>query len=440
MEVLVVGGGGREHALAWKLAQSTQVSKVWVLPGNAGTAQGHPKIANVSGVSLDDPEHAEVVRFVDHHRIGYVVVGPEKPLVDGLCDVLRKHNVKCFGPGKVGAHLEASKAFSKEFMNKYNIPTATHRTFTSFNEAWEYARQLPHRVVVKASGLAAGKGVVLPENNQELEKALREIMVDRIFGDAGDEVVLEEYLEGEEVSCLAFTDGNHVVAMPGAQDHKRVFENDAGPNTGGMGAYAPAPVLTAALRDTVMHTVLQRTIEGLKAEGITYVGIIYAGIMLTKDGVKVLEYNCRFGDPETQVLMALLDSDLLEVMLACSNGTLASCPVNWKQGYAITVICASGGYPGPYENGKAISLPTHMHNDAIVFHSGTKFVDSQLVTWGGRVLAVTAFADSIPSAVALAYTTIAGPESASESGIRQGVWFEGMHFRKDIAHRALKHV
>eukprot|EP00299_Pterocystis_sp_00344_P009868 c4288_g1_i1.p1 GENE.c4288_g1_i1~~c4288_g1_i1.p1 ORF type:complete len:398 (-),score=88.86 c4288_g1_i1:197-1231(-) len=331
------------------------------------TSRGIP-ISNRNVTAVDD-----LVTLAINEKIDLVMVGPEVPLVEGVTDAMTSAGIACFGPTRAAAQLEASKAFSKDFMIRHNIPTATHRSFTKFEEAVEYVQSVSHRLVVKASGLAAGKGVIIPETKEATIDAVKAVLVEREFGEAGAEVVVEEFLDGEEVSCLAFTDGTTVVAMPPAQDHKRVFDGDQGPNTGGMGAYAPAPVLTQELANIVMTDVLQRTVDGMKAEGFEYKGVLYAGIMITKQGeVKVLEFNCRFGDPETQVILPLLESDLTEVLLACVRGTLQPDLVKWKTECAATVVLASEGYPGLYPKDRKISGLDVDADGVWVFHAGTK--------------------------------------------------------------------
>ncbi|KAJ3357880.1 hypothetical protein GGF32_000829 [Allomyces javanicus] len=421
ISVLVIGGGGREHALAWKLAQSAKVARVYVAPGNGGTAT----LNKVENVAIKDTDLDALVSFAQSKNVALVVPGPEAPLVIGVADRFKKAGIPCFGPSAYAAQLEGSKAFSKDFMARHAIPTAEYRTFTDYDQAVAYVRSVPHRVVLKASGLAAGKGVLLPATTDEALAGLKTMMVDRAFGDAANEVVVEEHLDGEECSVLAFSDGHTVIAMPPAQDHKRALDNDLGPNTGGMGAYAPAPVGTPAVLAAVQTQVLQRTIDGIRREGHPFVGILYAGIMVTKNGPKVLEFNVRFGDPETQVLLPLLSSDLADVMLAACNGALDSVTVEFaKDQAACTVIAASGGYPDAYAKGLPITVGTVPKN-ATVFHAGTAVQNGKLVTSGGRVLTVTAVASDLKAAVASAY-----------DGIKQ-VKFDKMHYRTDIAHRAM---
>lgn len=433
--VLVVGSGGREHALAWALARSPQVEHVYVAPGNAGTAwdpnpsagEWQPR-SGCSRVPIAARDFDGLIAFAREQHVDLTVVGPEDPLAAGIVDAFQAAGLRAFGPTQAAARIEASKAFAKEFMVRHAIPTARHATFSRYEEALEHLRGVDYDVVVKASGLAAGKGVIVPNSREEAEEALKRIMVDRAFGSAGDEVVIEERLYGQEASVLAFTDGQTVVPMPPAQDHKPVFDGDRGPNTGGMGAYAPAPLVTPALLDEIVRTVLQPAVDGLRAEGTPYVGVLYAGLMITADGPRVLEFNCRFGDPETQVILPLLACDLVDVLEACLDGTLHRADVQWRSGAAVTVVAASEGYPGPYPKGRPITgieeaeaLP-----GVVVFHAGTeRDAEGRLVTAGGRVLNVTAIADDLPQAIHRAYEAMAR------------IHFEGMHYRRDIGRRAL---
>jgi phosphoribosylamine--glycine ligase len=422
--VLIIGRGGREHALAWKLAQSPRVERVRVAPGNGGTALAGGKVANVD---LHEGDFAGLIDFARGNGVTLTLVGPEAPLADGIVDAFQAAGLRCFGPSRAAAQIEASKAFAKDFMARHDIPTARHATFTDIDVALAHLRQIDYPVVLKASGLAAGKGVILPASSDEAETALRQIMVEREFGAAGDAVVIEERLAGPEASVLAFSDGRTVALMPAAQDHKRVFDDDQGPNTGGMGAYAPAPLMTPKLLDAVRQTVLQPAIDGLAAEGMPYIGVLYAGMMLTADGPRTLEFNCRFGDPETQVILPLLESDLVDVIEACLDGALAGLEVRWRASTAATVVAASEGYPGSYPKGReitgvaeAVVLP-----DVAVFHAGTRLEDDgRLLTDGGRVLAVTGVGDDLPAALSGAY-----------SGIER-IHFQGMHYRRDIGAKA----
>ncbi|KAK9523808.1 hypothetical protein VZT92_017698 [Zoarces viviparus] len=425
--VLVVGGGGREHALAWKLAQSPQIQQVLVAPGNAGTA-GCGKIRN-SEVSVSN--HAILAQFCKDHHVGLVVVGPEVPLAAGIVDDLTAAGVPCFGPSAKAAQLEASKSFSKAFMERHGIPTARYGSFTDPREACNYIRTADFpALVVKASGLAAGKGVIVAGDQDEACRAVMDIMKDRAFGSAGDTVVVEELLEGEEVSCLCFTDGSSVSAMPPAQDHKRLQDGDLGPNTGGMGAYCPTPQVSQDLLQQIRETVLQKTVDGMREEGTPYVGVLYAGLMLTKQGIKVLEFNCRFGDPECQVLLPLLKSDLYEVILNTMNGKLVSNAPVWQQdSSAVTVVMASAGYPGSYKKGVEITGLSQVQDSGLqVFHAGTALKEGGVVSSGGRVLTVTAVRPSLESALQAANRGTAA------------IGFPGAVYRRDIGHRAIAHL
>jgi len=437
-DVLVVGGGGREHAISVKLRDSEKVRHVFCAPGNGGTASEH----SMTNIAIGDSDVDGLVKFAQEKQVALVFVGPEAPLCAGLADACAGAGIPCFGPSKAAAELEASKAFSKVFFEKYGLPTAMFKNFKSgeHDVACKYVEDeyaAGREVVVKASGLAAGKGVLMPTSVEEAKAALNEVMVDKTFGDAGDEVVIEQLLVGEECSCMAFADGQVACMMVPAQDHKRVNDHDEGPNTGGMGAYAPAPCLTPRLRREV-EAILQKTVESMAADGRKYIGVLYGGFMLTKDGPMLLEYNCRFGDPETQVLLPLLESDLFEVALGCAQGDLkARVPegVQWKTGAAATVVCAAKGYPGSYPKG----LPVHGLEKAEavegvkVYHAGTKKIDNGLATSGGRVLAVTGQAASFQEALRRAYEAVdcirfdaPGADSLS------------LHCRRDIGHRAIK--
>lgn len=423
MRILLVGSGGREHALAWKLTQSSRTDRLYVAPGNAGTARLGPNVENVA-VAAEDVD--TVTAFARERRVDLAVIGPEAPLAAGLGDALRALGIAVFGPDRAAAEIESSKAFSKDFMARHGISTARFGVFREHTDALRHLLGVEYPVVIKASGLAAGKGVIVPECADDAEAALRQIMLDHEFGAAGDEVVIEERLSGPEVSVLAFCDGRTVRVMPPAQDHKRVGDGDTGLNTGGMGAYAPAPVAPPAFLAEVVRTVLQPTIDGLRAEGRPFVGVLYAGLMLTADGPRVLEFNARFGDPETQVILPLLESDLVEVLMACAEGRLADVDVVWRDGAAACVVLASEGYPGVYPKGRVIDGLDGQYPDAYVFHAGTTGRDGQVVTAGGRVLAVSGWGVDIRAALDRAYAAVAG------------VHFAGMHFRKDIGWRALQ--
>lgn len=424
MRILVIGGGGREHALVWKLAQSKQAEKIYVAPGNPGIAP----LAEC--VPLDTANNELVVKWAQENKIDLVVVGPEVPLVAGLSDALRKVGLAVFGPSSAAAAIEGSKSFSKELMKKYNIPTAFFKVCTDLEEAKAFVREQGAPIVIKADGLAAGKGVVVAMQEKEALDALDEIMGNRKFGAAGSSVVIEEFMDGEEASLFAFTDGKTIVPMVAAQDHKRVNDEDRGPNTGGMGAYAPAPVLTEALKEKCMETIIRPTLAAMAKEGRPYSGCLYTGLMIKDDSAKVVEFNCRFGDPETQAVVPLLDGDLAEIMMACATGTLRPEMVRWSDKAAVCVVMASGGYPGNYQKGLPITglQEANALQDVVVFHAGTKEVDGRIVTNGGRVLGVTAVGANIPQAKEKAYAAV------------NRIHFEQAHYRFDIAWRALKRL
>ncbi len=423
INVLVVGGGGREHALAWKLAQSPQVDRVFVAPGNGGTATGNDRIENVS---IETSEPDRLIAFASGNDVTLTVVGPEAPLVAGIVDRFDEAGLRCFGPVAAAARLEGSKTFSKQLMDRVGVPTAAYATFTEYEKALEYLRSAEAPPVIKASGLAAGKGVIVPNSTAEAEQALHRIMVDNEFGAAGNEVIIEERLVGQEATVLAFCDGTTLVPMPAAQDHKPLLDGDTGPNTGGMGAYAPTPLVDDVLMHQVVNQVMQPVIQALAIEGDPYVGVLYAGLMITEEGPKVLEFNCRFGDPEAQVVLPLLESDLLEILNACVDGTLAGTEVAWRDEVAATVVAASGGYPAEYTTGHAISGIDEANSvpGVTVFHAGTLAAD-QIVTAGGRVLAVTGVQPDLPMALACAYHGI------------DHIGFTGMQYRTDIGARRL---
>lgn len=418
MNILVIGSGGREHALYWKLSESPQTEQIYAIPGNPGMGAS-------AAIALDD--HAAILRFVKEHEIGLVVVGPEVPLMNGLVDELEAAGIRAFGPRANAAEIEGSKSFAKDLMKKYGIPTARYEVFTAAEPARAYIRQEGAPIVVKADGLAAGKGVIVAMTEQEALDAVDAIMEDHSFGDAGARVVIEEFMEGEEASLLAFTDGRTIRPMISAQDHKRAYDGDRGPNTGGMGTYAPAPVMTPEMTERAVEEILKPTIAAMAKEGRVYRGCLYLGLMVTADGPKVVEFNARFGDPETQVVLPLLDSDLVAIMCACADGTLADVPIRWKDGAAVCVVLASGGYPGHYEKGQEIhGLADAEAMGALVFHAGTAMKDGKLVTNGGRVLGVVGRGADISSAVDAAYA------AATK------ISFKDAYYRKDIAHRALE--
>ena len=418
MNILVIGSGGREHALYWKLSESPQTEQIYAIPGNPGMGAS-------AAIALDD--HAAILRFAKEHEIGLVVVGPEVPLMNGLVDELEAAGIRAFGPRANAAEIEGSKSFAKDLMKKYGIPTARYEVFTAAEPARAYIRQEGAPIVVKADGLAAGKGVIVAMTEQEALDAVDAIMEDHSFGDAGARVVIEEFMEGEEASLLAFTDGTTIRPMISAQDHKRAYDGDRGPNTGGMGTYAPAPVMTPEMTERAVEEILKPTIAAMAMEGRTYRGCLYLGLMVTADGPKVVEFNARFGDPETQVVLPLLDSDLVAIMCACADGTLADVPIRWKDGAAVCVVLASGGYPGHYDKGQEIhGLADAEAMGALVFHAGTAMKDGKLVTNGGRVLGVVGRGADISSAVDAAYA------AATK------ISFKDAYYRKDIAHRALE--
>ena len=422
MRVLVVGSGGREHALAWALSRSPAVSELHVAPGNAGT----------QALATNIPISAEDASALREHcrREGYdlVVVGPEAPLAEGLADLLLEDGLRVFGPRRQCAQIEASKAFSKDFMRAHGIPTAAYATFTDYDEARRYLEEHGVPVVVKASGLAAGKGVIVCQTLPEAQEALDAVMRQRAFGAAGDVVVLEDCLTGQEASVLAFTDGETVVPMVVAQDHKAAYDGDRGPNTGGMGCYAPADVVDEAVVGRVVAKVLQPAVDGLRAEGCRYVGVLYAGLMLQDNAFQVLEFNCRFGDPETQVILPLLETDLVEIMEACIDGRLAEVEVRWRRQHAVCVVMASGGYPGGYPKGLPIEGldAAAAQANTMIFHAGTRLEGGRVLTDGGRVLGVTAWDDTLALAKARAYEAV------------ERIHWSGAMYRTDIGAKGLR--
>ena len=422
MKVAVIGGGGREDALAVTLAKSPSVEKLYALPGSDAMAA----VAQCVPVGVEDL--SGIAAFCEKEGVDLVVVGPEVPLTEGLADVCQAKGIAVFGPNKAAAQMEGSKVFAKNLMKKYNVPTAAYASFTDGAAAKDYITAQGAPIVVKADGLAAGKGVVVAQTVDEALAAVDAIMEDRIFGESGGRIVIEECMVGEEASLLAFVDGKTIVPMISAQDHKRIFDGDKGPNTGGMGAYAPAPVMTPELTRTVYDTILVPVVKGLAAEGITYQGCLYAGLMITADGPKVVEFNCRFGDPETQAVLPLLDGDLAQIMLACAKGTLTADMVHWKQASACCVIMASKGYPESSHKGDVISGLDNVAPDVQVFHSGTKVVDGQYVTNGGRVLGVTALGATLQEAIDQAYANV------------RRISFDGQQVRQDIGAKGLRHL
>jgi len=430
MNILVIGSGGREHALVWKIAQSPKVIKIFCAPGNAGTSQiaENVNIASEDILSLRD--------FALHNQIDLTVVGPETPLVLGIVDEFEAHGLKIFGPGKNAALLEGSKVFAKKLMEKYNIPTADFLSFIDEAEAKKFIKKVGAPVVVKADGLAAGKGVIVCQTEAEAIRAVERILSEKEFGEAGNEVIIEECLIGEEASLLCFTDGKTILPMAGAQDHKRVNDHDEGPNTGGMGAYSPTPILTDDLLIKIEREILGPTISGMEAEGHSYKGVLYVGLMITKEGPKVLEYNCRFGDPETQCILPRLKTDLVEVMLAtihclpagasAKEGSLSTVHLDWGHP-AVCVVLASGGYPGHYKKGYEIEGLENARelDDVIIFHAGTAEKEGKIVTSGGRVLGVVGMGETIRQAIDRSYMAA------------KLIHFKDMHYRKDIGRKAL---
>ena len=421
--ILIIGSGGREHALAWKIAQSKHAARLYIAPGNAGTvwlaAYGRSSAENIP---IPTEDFNRLIAFAQQNQVGLTVVGPEVPLAEGIVNAFQAADLPIFGPTQAAAQLEASKAFAKEFMIEHGIPTAAYQTFTNYNLAQLYLNEINGPVVIKASGLAAGKGVIICHDTAEAHTTLQSIMLEKQFGMAGDEVIIEECLTGPELSVLAFTDGKTVVPLSPARDHKRIFDHDEGPNTGGMGAYAPVPAISPALLANIQQTVLQTAVDGMAARGTPYKGVLYAGLMLTNDGPKVLEFNCRFGDPETQVIIPLLASDLVEIMLACVEERLVDSAVQLHPGACATVVMASEGYPGRYPKGREITgIETAESLDGVsVFHAGTALEDGRLVTNGGRVLAVSATGPTLPAALQQAYKGV------------DLIHFEGAHYRRDI--------
>jgi len=422
MKVLVVGSGGREHALVWKVSQSPKVKKIYSAPGNAGIA-GYAEC-----VPIEAEDITGLISFARTKAIDVTIVGPEGPLSKGIVDEFTKAGLRIFGPSGKAAEIEASKKFSKDLMKKYHIPSAEYSVFTDRASAEAYVREKGAPIVVKADGLAAGKGVIVAETVEEAIHALDLIMTQKAFGSAGDCVVVEELLTGEEASFMAFTDGKTVVPMASSQDHKRVFDGDKGPNTGGMGAYSPAPVVTKRLERQVIENIMIPTISAMEKEGRLFKGVLYAGLMIRNNEAKVLEFNARFGDPETQPIMMRLETDLLEIIQAIIDGNLSKVNVRWRKESAVCVVIASGGYPGNYERGKEITgLENASHHDnVVVFHAGTALKNGKAVTNGGRVLGVTGMGPVIAAAIDSAY-----------AGVRE-ISFEGAHYRRDIGARALE--
>lgn len=419
MRVLVIGSGGREHALVWKIKQSPKVEKIFCAPGNAGTSE----FADNIPIAADDIEG--LLQFAMKKEIGLTVVGPEQPLVMGIVDRFEVKGLRIFGPSASAAELEGSKSFSKDIMQKYGLPTAEYKIFTSAESATKYIQAKNCPLVVKANGLAAGKGVLLCRSSREALVAVDTIMRQRLFGEAGDQIVVEEFLEGQEISVLAFSDGQTVLLMDSAQDHKAVYDGDIGPNTGGMGAYSPAPVFTEIMQQKVRDKIMLPMVRAMQQEGRTYKGILYAGLMLTKTGPQILEFNARFGDPETQPLMVRMETDIIPLFEACIDGTLGQCQVNWKNKSSVCVVMTAEGYPGTYQKGEIISGLQNANStpEVVVFHAGTKEKDGKVLTNGGRVLGVTATGANTESAIQRAYDAVGK------------VNWRGVHYRKDIGSR-----
>lgn len=424
MNILVIGSGGREHALVWKIRQSSQVEKIYCAPGNGGMAS-LAECVNIAATDID-----ALLAFAKDKKIDLTVVGPEAPLVAGIVDQFENEGLMIFGPGRAAAQLEGSKVFAKEFMHRQGIPTAAFEVFETLDEAKQFLdeAEVEYPLVVKADGLAGGKGVIICKDRAAADKALQDILGDRIFAEAGGQVVIEEFLAGEEVSILAISDGEQYVVLETSQDHKRIFDDDLGPNTGGMGAYSPAPIVDAPMAQRIREEIIEPTIQGMRAEGIPFKGVLYAGLMITVNGPLVLEYNVRFGDPEAQAVLPRLKNDLVELMYASCEGQLNDCVLSWDKRDCVCVVISAGGYPGSYETGfpihgltEAATLP-----ETVVFHAGTKLEGEQIVSAGGRVLGVTAWADNIELAIEKVYQVV------------EKIHFEHCFFRRDIGMKALR--
>jgi phosphoribosylamine--glycine ligase len=420
VKVLVIGSGGREHAIIWKLSQSDRVEKIYAAPGNAGIYR-QAELANINAEDIEN-----LVKFARDKQVDLTVVGPEGPLANGIANRFEQEGLRVFGPSREAARIESSKVWAKQFMRKYHIPTASFLTFDNLREALKFVKSSVLPVAVKADGLAAGKGAIIADNEREAENAVRDMMQKRRFGDAGTRIVIENVLVGEEASILAFTDGKIVLPMISSQDHKRIGDGDTGPNTGGMGAYAPVPFISERMRKEIVDLILEPTVAGLAQEGCPFRGVLYAGLMLTERGPRVIEFNCRFGDPETQAVLPLMKTDLFDLMLATAEGNLSAEIVEWRDGAAVCVVLASEGYPGRYEKGKVINgLKDSGDDDLFVFHAGTMYHNRKFLTAGGRVLGVTAISDSIEEAIERAY------EAADK------IRFDGKQFRTDIGQKAV---
>ncbi len=422
IKILVIGSGGREHALAWKLCQSPLVDEIFIAPGNAGTAN----IGQNINIAADDTE--ALMFFALDNDIDFTVVGPEVPLTLGIVDLFEKNSLKIFGPSRLAARLEGSKLFSKELMERTGVPTAAYKKFSCAEAAKKYLKELGPRSVVKADGLAAGKGAIVCQSEQEAIAAIDLIMVERAFGDAGDTIVIEEFLDGEEASFIAITDGKTILPLATSQDHKAIYEGDTGPNTGGMGAYSPAPILTPEIEELVMKTVMSPIVEAMAKDGTPYKGILYAGLMITADGIKVLEYNCRLGDPETQPILMRMENDLAELLLATTDERLSEITLSWSDKTALCVVMTAEGYPGSYRKGDVIEGLSDAADitDAVVFHAGTALEGELVTTNGGRVLGVTGLGSDIEEAIKTAYTAV------------EQIRWDGAYYRRDIGAKAIK--
>ena len=422
MKVLIIGSGGREHALAWKSAQDESVTDVFVCPGNAGTALE----SKVTNISLDNNDFEAVEDFCKQNNIGLVIIGPEQPLVMGMTDYLQSKDIKTFGPSQAAAQLEGSKTFSKDFFVKYKIPTAGYASFDEYDSSKSHLDTIEYPTVVKADGLAAGKGVIICDNKEEAIKALESIFMDQAFGEAGNKVVIEEFLEGEEASFIAVVSKDKIIPLATSQDHKAVGEGDVGLNTGGMGAYSPAPIVDERIHQKIIDEVMKPTMDGLISEGSPYLGFLYAGLMIKDGELKVLEFNCRFGDPETQPILLRLQSSLVELCLAAINDDMDSYNIAWTDKHACGVVIAAEGYPESYESNKQVTLQETLDQDMKLFHAGTKLVDDNVVTSGGRVFCATALGDDLKSAQSKAYNLV------------DSVNFDGAFHRKDIGFKGIK--
>ena len=422
MNILIIGSGGREHAIAWKCAQDDFVKHIYVCPGNAGTYLED----KVSNIDIDTKKFNLIEEFCLKEQIDLVIIGPEQPLVDGLTDYLQNKGIKTFGPSKSAAQLEGSKTFSKDFFVKYDIPTAEYKSFEDFNSSVNYLDEVSYPTVVKADGLAAGKGVIICENKESAIEALNSIFNDKAFGKAGNRVVIEEFLEGEEASFIAVVSKDKIIPLVTSQDHKAVGDGDVGLNTGGMGAYSPAPIVTEEMQKKILEKVMYPTMKGLINEGFPYLGFLYAGLMIKDGDLKVLEFNCRFGDPETQPILIRLKSSLVELCLAAIDDKLNSYSINWSKKHACGVVIASQGYPESYDVDKEVRIKLNEENDLKLFHAGTKYVDDKIITSGGRVFCATALGNDLKEAQEKAYNLV------------NSVDFEGSFFRKDIGFKGIK--